>query len=212
MALAVHPAAFPTQLNQLLLAVQHFISSGVPPARIFLAGNSAGGNLVLQLISHILHPSPLSPLPSGLTGLCGACLISPWVMLDTVLPSELMNDATDFAPARSIRAWQEAYLAALPAAHRAYVEAGSAPSEWFTGLGQVVRCILVTAGRNEVLYDSIRHRAQTLEAAHGHIRLDVQDGGVHCDPMFDISAKSTVPHLVEERIIEWLAEFLGDEH
>ncbi|KAF8660092.1 hypothetical protein AX16_001651 [Volvariella volvacea WC 439] len=94
---------FPTPLCQLVRAITHLISTGVSPANIHLVGDSAGGNLLLSLISHILHPIPPTPArsrvpchdntgklihvdinPAPLTlsePLGGMYMMSPWVSL-----------------------------------------------------------------------------------------------------------------------------------
>ncbi|KAJ7126281.1 Alpha/Beta hydrolase protein [Mycena epipterygia] len=218
---SLHPAPFPTQLNQLLLAVQHLMSLGVSPANIFLAGDSAGGNLVLQLLSHILHPVPpinLVPAPSSssssMMAFRGMCLISPWVMDmadDNVRESEKINDARDVLPAKALRCWQDAYLGGVPAAQRAYIQAGAGAADFdLASLDKVVKRVLITAGSHEVLCDSIRGLHQVLENVYGDCELYVQDGGVHCDPMWDIFTKATAPHVVEERVVEWFVENLVD--
>ncbi|KAJ7512879.1 alpha beta-hydrolase [Mycena galericulata] len=208
---SLHPASFPTQLDQLLCAVQHVMDIGVPPSQIFLAGDSAGGNLVLQFLSHILHPSPLAiatPALRSMTGFRGVCLISPWVMPDNVLDSDKENAANDLVPAQCLRAWQAAYLSQVPNSHRAYIQPIDASPQWFDGLDTLVRRVLVTVGGKEILRDSIQRLAEVLKGSHSDSQLDIQDDGVHCDVMFDIGAKSTAPHPVERRIIEWFAECL----
>ncbi|KAF8903607.1 Alpha/Beta hydrolase protein [Mucidula mucida] len=55
----LHPeATFPTPLREATAAVDHLINSGVAPKNLTLIGDSAGGNLILQLFSHILHRHP----------------------------------------------------------------------------------------------------------------------------------------------------------
>ncbi|KAJ7728974.1 alpha beta-hydrolase [Mycena maculata] len=209
---SLHPESFPTQLDQFVLAVQHVMAKGVPPARIFLAGDSAGGNLVLQLLSHIRDPSALAstnPSLSNMVGFRGVCLLSPWVM--SCIPKKRMMPST-WAPAKSLRVWQEAYMAVVPDSHRVYIQPAAAPSQWFDGPDEVVGRVLVTVGSKEVLRDSIQDLAAVLQNSHRDFQLDVQEGGVHCDPMFDIAAKSTAPHPVEQNIIEWFAQRIEDRH
>ncbi|KAJ7778575.1 hypothetical protein DFH07DRAFT_715820, partial [Mycena maculata] len=165
--------------------------------------------LFLQLLSHIQHPSALvvaNPSLSNMVGFQGVCLLLPWAMGNDVLHSEKENDAFDLAPAKSLRVWQEAYMAAVPDSHRVYIQPAAAPSLWFDGLDEVVGRVLVTVGSKEVLRDSIQDLAAVLQNSHRDFQLDVQEGGVHCDPMFDIAAKSTAPHPVEQNIIEWFAQ------
>ena len=55
---------FPTQLRQANAALTHLLNRGIPPENIIVGGDSAGRNLSLQLVSHVLHPLPSLP-PSG---------------------------------------------------------------------------------------------------------------------------------------------------
>ncbi|KAJ6533223.1 Alpha/Beta hydrolase protein [Mycena capillaripes] len=210
---SLYPASYPTQLNQLQLAVHHIMSLGVAPAHIFLAGDSAGGNLVLQFLSHILHPSPLAAAaPStSMTGFRGVCLISPWVMLDGATNSETANESLDLVPATCLRHWQDTYLKAVPDAHRTYVQVADVQLGWFSGIHNVANRILITAGRNEVLQDSIQRLAEVIQGEQGDVQLVMQTGGVHCDPIFDVAAKSTAPHAVQNKIIDWLAECIYEK-
>lgn len=63
-----------------MAAVDHVLASGVQPSNLHLL---AGANLILQPISHTLHPLvsiPTSPL-TGKGAIGSASLISPWTTL-----------------------------------------------------------------------------------------------------------------------------------
>ncbi|KAI0265808.1 Alpha/Beta hydrolase protein [Gloeopeniophorella convolvens] len=62
-------AQFPIQLRQANAALTHLLEHGAHPSNIVLCGDSAGGNLALQAISHILHPLPNLPPPPALSRL-----------------------------------------------------------------------------------------------------------------------------------------------
>ncbi|KAH9986326.1 Alpha/Beta hydrolase protein [Russula compacta] len=109
----------PTQLRQAIAAVQHLLDKGLSPSNIIVAGDSAGGNLVLQLASQLLHPHPSlptlrphhrapaarapppppppppNPNPRGPSSVGGALLISPWVEFGTDAPSYARNATRD---------------------------------------------------------------------------------------------------------------------
>ncbi|KAK7025235.1 alpha beta hydrolase fold protein [Favolaschia claudopus] len=201
---STYPAAFPTQMNQLHSAIRRVTSMGVPPSKICLGGDSAGGNIILQLLGNLLHPSSLiapSISNSVLSNFAGICLISPWT-----LPSSIRDedDSFDLVPAGTLSQWMDTYLAATPEAHHVYVQHESAPQNWYDGLDKIAQRILITAGRNEVLYGSIVELFEAMEKAHPDVEMDVQENGVHCDVMFDIAAKSKIPHSREEIIANWL--------
>lgn len=193
------------------------MSLGVPSSKICFAGDSAGGNIVLQLLGHILHPSPLmvaqSPSTSNsasLTGFAGICLISPWTMPSTD-NARNDDDSFDIVPSECLGLWMDMYLSTVPESHHVYVQPDIAIASqgWFSGLDKIAGRVLITAGRNEVLYGSIVRLSRAMEKVHADVQLDVQEGGVHCDVMFDIGAKSKAPHPVERRVADWLAETLN---
>ncbi|KAJ7631227.1 alpha beta-hydrolase [Roridomyces roridus] len=209
---SVHPVSFPAQLNQLLAAIQHVSSMGVPMSKISLAGDSAGANMLIQLISHILHPSSLvspSPAASTLTGFAGICLISPWTLPSTDTAQQY-NDSFDLLPFKCLKEWTDAYLSSIPDSHIPYVQPDTAPAGWFSGIDKITNRILITAGEKELMYPAIMRFSEMLDKSHhSDVQLNVQDNGAHCDPMFDIAAKATAPHLVEKQVTEWFAETIG---
>ncbi|KAK0209926.1 hypothetical protein IW262DRAFT_1281103 [Armillaria fumosa] len=84
--------SFPTQLCEAQAAISTLLTAGAKPHNITLAGTSAGGNLILQLLGHILHPLPsVSPVPE----VCfrGVFLMSPWVSMqeDLSLPQHCLE-------------------------------------------------------------------------------------------------------------------------
>ncbi|KAK0187591.1 hypothetical protein F5146DRAFT_1141031 [Armillaria mellea] len=52
----IPPGKFPSQLREAKSGLERLFKLGVQPENILLAGDSAGGNLILQIFSHMLHP------------------------------------------------------------------------------------------------------------------------------------------------------------
>ena len=112
-----HP--FPKQLRPKFAATQHLLDLGVSPSNIIIAGDSSGGNLVLQLASQLLHPHPSLPiihLPSragtetDVNSLevfpevfGGMLLILPWLEYNVDAPSFARNCARDLI---RLNAWE----------------------------------------------------------------------------------------------------------
>jgi hypothetical protein len=129
------------------------------------------------------------------------------------------DDAFDIVPSECLGLWMDMYLSTVPESHHVYVQpdiaiaiASQAQAQaqgWFSGVDKIAGRVLITAGRNEVLYGSIVRLSRAMEKVHRDVQLDVQEGGVHCDVMFDIGAKSKAPHPVERRVVDWLAETLN---
>jgi epsilon-lactone hydrolase len=80
-----HP--FPAALEDALSAYRALIGAGVNPARMALAGDSAGGGLALALLLALRDED--DPLPAA------AVMFSPWTDLAATGESILANSATD---------------------------------------------------------------------------------------------------------------------
>lgn len=204
---ALYPSApFPTQLLQASAGLSHLLSSGVKPEDIHLVGDSAGGALVLQVISHILHPHPDVPRISLSGPLGSAYLMSPWVSLTTETLSFKVNSASD---ALSREAW--AYLASsilenLTEEARPYLEAIKAPLNWWGGIEKVVKKMTIHTGELECLADVDIALASILKDHHPNVELFIQPGAVHVDPYLSRLAGEEDNNEVMNRI---LGHFLG---
>ncbi|KAG6901554.1 hypothetical protein C0995_010611 [Termitomyces sp. Mi166 len=181
----VPTATFPTQLKQAVLAVQRLFSMGVKPQNIQLTGDSAGGNLVLQLFSHILHPVPDVPRLTLTAPFSGAYPMSPWVSLTGKTGSMITNDDSDVIGFETLTYWGRIVLDGIPGKYRPYIEPYYASEDWFAKLSTVVQRVLITAGDAECLRDEIVVFADRLGKQHPKVQFVVQKHGVHNDPYFD---------------------------
>jgi len=146
----------PTQLRQANAALSHLLNKGISPANIVIGGDSAGGNILLQLMSHILHPLPSIPPPPALSqALAGAMLISPWCEYSSEGPSFARNDRKDFLSARTCAHFAAMIKAGLTPELEYYCQPLSAPASWWKGLDGVYSRFLVTAGEYETMLDQI---------------------------------------------------------
>ena len=75
-------ATYPSQLIEASLALQHVLRQpGITPKNLIVGGDSAGGTLTAQLLSHLIHPHP-HPQAARIElsePLAGAFLVSPWL-------------------------------------------------------------------------------------------------------------------------------------
>jgi acetyl esterase/lipase len=187
---------FPTQLRQATAAVQHLLDKGMSPSNITIAGDSAGGNLALQLASVLLHPHPSLPLPPrpdprGADAspspsefqqpFGGLLLISPWVEFATNTPSYVRNSARDVIPASAYQFFADAVQPGVTHALRYHFEPGLAPRDWWTGFGRVFSRVLVTAGEHEMPIDQIQAIAAVITEEEQDTSVFVLPGGVHDD-------------------------------
>ncbi|KAI0298894.1 Alpha/Beta hydrolase protein [Russula brevipes] len=120
-----------TRLKQANAALTHLLNKGIPPANIIVGGDSAGGNLILQLTSHILHPLPSIPAPV------------------------LAQPLADLLPAHFYRSIENLNKEGRTPELEHYVEVVSAPAAWWNGLNGVCARFFVTAGKNECFFDHI---------------------------------------------------------
>jgi acetyl esterase/lipase len=149
---------YPAQLMQAVELIRYLVETeGRNPADIVLGGDSAGANLALGVLSHLVHPHPeIQPL-SLPARIHAAMLISPWTSLtQTQTPAFITNAERDMFDARTLNRWSAAFLGdASPYAGDFYSEPVLAAAEWWTPVADVVGDVLIWAGDNEVLKDGI---------------------------------------------------------
>ncbi|PBK58582.1 alpha/beta-hydrolase [Armillaria solidipes] len=183
----VPDAVYPSQLIDANQALDHLLSAGVDPQNLVFAGDSAGGNLILQIFSHILHPLP--NIPESLRPqipILGALLISPWVCLAGD-ESFKINDPYDLASARAWRSWG---TTVLPHADTQFMDpvGFGAQKDWFNGIHKLVGKVLVTSGAKECMYTAHERLVEDyLKTTHPDVEFVVTDGarGVHDDMLLD---------------------------
>ncbi|KIK58287.1 hypothetical protein GYMLUDRAFT_75037 [Collybiopsis luxurians FD-317 M1] len=201
---------FPTQLRQATRAIEYLHSIGCEPSNIQLVGDSAGGNLVSQVLSHILHPLPSIPplnLPSS-TRFRGAYMMSPWVSLvDSDQWGDSFHAKAYYDIAKGVENLGPIYLAHVPSSFTPYAEPVRAPDDWFAGLDDVVDRIMVSTGDEERLRDQDVVFYEKMKEHHGNAVLEVQDGGLHDDPIMDFFL-SEVPleNTLTPIVLEWIAK------
>jgi acetyl esterase/lipase len=201
------------------------------PSAIKLAGDSAGGNLVLALLSHILHPelSPLSshsysthkpllplPLPAPLHS---ALLIAPWLTFSTSSPTFLSNKETDILDTQVLHKWSAAFVGDWRGAgtemrmgEDTFLEPMKADGEWWKGLRGVVKeGMLVVAGGEEAFVGNVKEWAGDMkerlrsEGAEDWLRLVVAEGEYHDQPSIGIGLYDEVEDGGQTRAVkEWI--------
>ncbi|KAJ7630080.1 Alpha/Beta hydrolase protein [Mycena polygramma] len=197
--------SFPAPLKQAALALDFLSAAGVKPQNLQLVGDSAGGNLILQVLSQMLHPRggvPEIRLPAPLRGVL---LISPCVNLSADSKSHDENDGRDFLTKRAVCAWSAQILAGVPEADRAFVEAVRAPEGWFHGVDGLAEHVLITAGGAELLRDDIVVFGEAFKKQHLNTKLVVQKNGLHEDMFLDFVLNEKKLSTLTPLIVEWLA-------
>jgi len=174
---------FPKQVRQALAAVQHLLDVGTPSSKLILAGDSAGGNLALQIVAQLLHPHPSLPAPPvGPLCLGGLLLLSPWMEFRTDAPSYTRNGARDVLPLCTYRLFTDGVLPGVTPELREHLEPAfaAARGRW-RGLGHVAARVLVIAGEHEALLDPIEATAKAIAEGVQDTTVFILPRGVHDD-------------------------------
>lgn len=201
-------AKYPRQLTQASALVSHLINNlSKKPSNIIFTGDSAGANLITQVLSHIAHPHPSVPALKVSENFRGACLISPWVNFDTTLPSFKYNEFTDILTATAGKQWSQGFMG-TPWPHREntdpYNQAATAPKGWWDNI--TVDEILVLGGEDEILIDSIKKFGQTLKEALGDkVTTKCIEGEYHDQASLDLVFKYKEPCETAQAIWNWLS-------
>lgn len=156
-------ALHPSFIQQGLSALKYLIeTTNRDPSTILLAGDSAGGNMVANLLLHLAHPHPDCLEYSLTKKLKGALMISPWISFDTTSDSYVRNRRSDYLTKIAIKKASAAFIGPN-AKHDLYSEPIEAPAEWWTEVAKkTVEDVLVWGGGGEVLIDGITKFAETL--------------------------------------------------
>lgn len=145
---------YPTQIREGVESLQYVLEDlGRSPADVLLAGDSAGGNMALAVLSHISHPLPELPALKfdHEKRLKALVLIAPWVSFAPVNPSCMENKGKDIMTESMAIKWGQDYLSGKPSS--VYAEALTAPAEWWKDAK--VEQLLTVAGGDELLVDAI---------------------------------------------------------
>ncbi|KAE8331415.1 alpha/beta-hydrolase [Aspergillus sergii] len=169
-------APYPRQLQQATEVLRHTLTAlERKPENIFLAGDSAGGNLALGLLSHILHPHHQIARLDLSSNLAGLVLLSPWVTFTTTSHSIRKNQYRDILAAPVLNNWSAIFKGT--AQRDSYLEPLSAPADWWRSLP--VGKVQIIAGTDEVFVDDIEKFAEQLERMHPETVLNVVPDEAH---------------------------------
>ncbi|OAA53256.1 Alpha/beta hydrolase fold-3 [Cordyceps fumosorosea ARSEF 2679] len=173
-------AAFPVQLTQAASGLAHILSTGVLPRNIICGGDSAGGNLTMQLLAHLIDPHPGVHAVRLAEPFQAAFMVSPWLSMKTGDASFRKSHGIDILSASIVQTSVHAILGEVgQSPRRATVEEreGAFPFDkdgcsFLSRLPDVIARIYVSVGQYEVLRDQIV--ALALEAERRAPTLDVQ--------------------------------------
>ncbi|OJD40741.1 alpha beta hydrolase fold protein [Diplodia corticola] len=155
-----HPFGhYPRQLGQAAALFKHAVDTLAIP-NVLIGGDSAGGNMAVGLLSHLLHPHPDADVVARVAAhdmpnrIRGALLVSPWADPfggDDVYPSLRRNEPKDLLAGKFLRRWADAWAGGKP--EDAYNRPTAAPAGWWKGVDRVLERFLVVIGADDVLLD-----------------------------------------------------------
>jgi acetyl esterase/lipase len=157
-----HP--YPAAVEDAVAAYRHVVANGVPPSRVAIAGDSAGGGLTAACLVALRDAG--DPLPAA-----GVCL-SPW--LDLSLSGGSWQTKADLDPLlqrAAIEMMADAYLAGAD-------PTSATASPLFADLSGLPP-VLVQVGTRETLLDDATGFAERARAAGVDVELDVWEDMIH---------------------------------
>jgi monoterpene epsilon-lactone hydrolase len=161
-----HP--FPAATDDAFAAYQALLEQGVDPARLIVAGDSAGGGLTMACALEARDAG--LPLPAALV------VFSPWVDLTISGESALTRERDDMLVTENLRACAADYLAGAsprtPLASPLHADLHGLPPT------------LIQATENEILCDDARRLADALGAAGVDTRLQLTPDLFHVWQLF----------------------------
>jgi acetyl esterase/lipase len=190
---------YPCQLVQAVSALRHLLDDqDIPPRDIILAGDSAGGHLILSLLAHITETSPYAPGIDLYGPFRAAVLVSPWVSMTGEEASVKNNEQDDYFSKRSILNLTGAFTSDLKDVYANPWQADTAQSLWDKAFpeapakakGQawsICKKVIITVGTCEVLLDSCvdfarKHvKCETLQIADEDILNIIKPGGFYTE-------------------------------
>jgi acetyl esterase/lipase len=157
-------APYPAAIDDAVAAYQGLLGVGTDPARVIVAGDSAGGGLALALLVRLRDAG--RPLPAG------GVVLSPWTDLSGSNPSIGANEDLDIMLGRPLLDhWAASYLAGaaadLPDASPLFADLAGLPP------------LLVQVGDTEVLLDDGARLAARADAAGVDVTLEVEPDMFH---------------------------------
>ncbi|KAM5529324.1 alpha/beta hydrolase [Fusarium oxysporum f. sp. phaseoli] len=171
-------AQYPDQLHQASSALNHLLQSGVNPRDLIFGGDSAGGNMSVQLLYHILHPHPNIPPVKLVQPVAGIFLVSPWLSYRTDTASFKENNNVDMLSSGLIQ--QTSHHAVrrddlAPKSSEAHpVCAMDGDLSWLEHVHDVTDALYVTAGRQEVFRDAIVGFAEAVRRRCPSVSVDLE--------------------------------------
>ncbi|KAH8659975.1 Alpha/Beta hydrolase protein [Xylariales sp. PMI_506] len=195
-------AVYPRQLEQTIAAFNYLTKDmGKSPSQVILAGDSAGGNLALAFLSHVMHPRPgLSPPAISIDSLKGLLLLSPWVTFSLDAPSIKSNFNKDYILTQRTKWCSDVFVGDTPEDN--YTTPLNAPSKWW--IDMPVDHVLVLGGGDEVMIDDIRNLGLKMqEFNRDKVEIFIGQRECHVSPVVELAFDFDTGHQTA-RLEKWI--------
>ncbi|KAL6836145.1 alpha/beta hydrolase fold domain-containing protein [Trichoderma sp. SZMC 28015] len=168
----------PVQLRQAAFALSEILKAGFSAKDIIIGGDSAGGNLTMQTLKHLVEPHP-EACHIALDGpLSAAVLVSPWLSTEYSSSSCLEYDSSDMlsrAVMRSLTADASSYEEQSDSDEtNSWAKPLECRGAWIGKLHNAVRKIHMTVGGREILADQATSMAKAIEAMKTDVQVTVE--------------------------------------
>lgn len=202
--LAPH-GTYPTQLRQAVECLRYVLDkTDHDPSNVYIGGDSAGGNLVGGVLSHIAHPHPqITPLELS-ENLGGAVMIAPWTLMETDYSDQAIYPGGDLITQDVAGPWASAYLGS--AKRDNYTDLSLASPDWYHDFK--VSSVLITAGENEILLPVIEDFTSKFQAGFSPVELFIGKRECHVAPIYNLYLGDQSETEQGKKVKEWLKESL----
>ncbi|KAK2040499.1 alpha/beta hydrolase [Colletotrichum somersetense] len=206
-------AKYPTQLRQAVAALNHILKSGIAPDNLVMGGDSAGGNLTGQVISHMLRPHPEVD-PVRLPGpLAGVFMVSPLLSSRTDTASFRDNDRVDMLSTAIVSKGNAYIFPAEALKKRAANQHRPMPldgdSEWFGEIQTITGSVYLTAGGQEVFRDIVRAFAEAVRRRNPNLDLKLDIGANEIHDSILLEGQFGVAGDATKRMRQWASKCLA---
>lgn len=190
----VPDASFPTQLDEMVAGYEHVLEMAGDPSIVCVAGDSAGGTLVLSLLLHLARPQLVnrggqSPGASRHLEKPGmAVLISPWTNLQSPLHQ---NNRSDFLDAPTLHLYAAQYAGSIELVTDRVASPGECKDLGWWKEATPSKGFFVMYGEEEVFAPEIESFVQMLRKAGTLISSHGENGGVHAWPVASMFVSDT---------------------
>lgn len=173
-------AKYPTQLRQAVAALDHILGEGVAPRDLIIGGDSAGGNLAVQLLHHLSHSmGPVYQPPTDKTSrFAGFFLVSPWVSGHTDTVSFRENGSVDMLSASIVSQSQTHVLGDIKEgdfkAHPAMPLDGDL--NWLRSIERITESMYITCGHLEVFLDAVLSFGEAVRRMNTNMEVKLEVG------------------------------------